>query len=218
MICTLSNSSCTSLSMLTQLWTHKALPHTLEDLFFSRLPDSVWTACNWLDSTLLQQAKQPGDSTACKAAGRATQQQASQAHLQLLLRLVPEAPLGGQLLLQAAQLHLQLRRLLTPCLLLAWCCCGAGAGAWCRCVASGCQILASCLRARVQPSHAVPAWLCRQPHIMVVVGGVIPPSDFQALLDAGAAAIFPPGTVIAEAAIKLLEQLNARLGYSQQAA
>ena len=54
--------------------------------------------------------------------------------------------------------------------------------------------------------------------IMVVVGGVIPPSDFQALLDAGAAAIFPPGTVIAEAAIKLLEQLNARLGYSQQAA
>ncbi len=54
--------------------------------------------------------------------------------------------------------------------------------------------------------------------IMVVVGGVIPPSDFQALLDAGAAAIFPPGTVIADAAIKLLEQLNARLGYSQQAA
>ena len=54
--------------------------------------------------------------------------------------------------------------------------------------------------------------------IMVVVGGVIPPSDVQALLDAGAAAIFPPGTVIAEAAIKLLEQLNARLGYSQQAA
>ena len=53
---------------------------------------------------------------------------------------------------------------------------------------------------------------------MVVVGGVIPPSDFQALLDAGAAAIFPPGTVIADAAIKLLEQLNARLGYSQQAA
>jgi methylmalonyl-CoA mutase len=54
--------------------------------------------------------------------------------------------------------------------------------------------------------------------VMVVVGGVIPPSDFQALLDAGAAAIFPPGTVIAEAAIQLLEQLNARLGYSQAAA
>ena len=54
--------------------------------------------------------------------------------------------------------------------------------------------------------------------IMVVVGGVIPPSDFQALRDAGAAAIFPPGTVIAEAAIEMLEKLNARLGYSQAAA
>ena len=53
--------------------------------------------------------------------------------------------------------------------------------------------------------------------ILVVVGGVIPPSDIQALLDAGAAAIFPPGTVIADAAIRLLEQLNARLGYSQAA-
>jgi methylmalonyl-CoA mutase len=54
--------------------------------------------------------------------------------------------------------------------------------------------------------------------MLVVVGGVIPPADFQTLLDAGAAAIFPPGTVIAEAAIKLLEELNARLGYSQAAA
>jgi methylmalonyl-CoA mutase len=54
--------------------------------------------------------------------------------------------------------------------------------------------------------------------IMVVVGGVIPPTDFQALRDAGAAAIFPPGTVIAEAAIELLEKLNAKLGYSQAAA
>jgi len=54
--------------------------------------------------------------------------------------------------------------------------------------------------------------------IMVVVGGVIPPSDFQALRDAGAAAIFPPGTVIAQAAIELLEKLNAKLGYSQAAA
>jgi methylmalonyl-CoA mutase len=53
---------------------------------------------------------------------------------------------------------------------------------------------------------------------MIVVGGVIPPQDFDALKDAGAAAIFPPGTVIAEAAIALLEQLNARLGYAQQAA
>ena len=51
--------------------------------------------------------------------------------------------------------------------------------------------------------------------IMIVVGGVIPPQDFQALLDAGAAAIFPPGTVIADAAEKLLDGLNRKLGYAQ---
>jgi methylmalonyl-CoA mutase len=54
-----------------------------------------------------------------------------------------------------------------------------------------------------------------RPDIMMVVGGVIPPQDFQALTDAGAAAIYPPGTVIAEAAIDLLEKLNAQLGYAQ---
>ncbi len=43
--------------------------------------------------------------------------------------------------------------------------------------------------------------------IMIVVGGVIPPQDFDALRAAGAAAIFPPGTVIAEAAIELLDKL-----------
>jgi methylmalonyl-CoA mutase len=51
--------------------------------------------------------------------------------------------------------------------------------------------------------------------IMIVVGGVIPPQDFQALIDAGAAAIFPPGTVIADAAIKLIENLNQKLGYTE---
>jgi methylmalonyl-CoA mutase len=50
---------------------------------------------------------------------------------------------------------------------------------------------------------------------MIVVGGVIPPQDFQALLEAGAAAIFPPGTVIADAAEKLLDGLNHKLGYAQ---
>ena len=50
--------------------------------------------------------------------------------------------------------------------------------------------------------------------IMIVVGGVIPPQDFDALYEAGAAAIFPPGTVIADAAGDLLEKLNAQLGYS----
>ncbi len=54
--------------------------------------------------------------------------------------------------------------------------------------------------------------------IMTVIGGVIPPQDHQPLLDAGVEAIFVPGTVIAEAAIELLEKLNARLGYAQRAA
>ena len=54
-----------------------------------------------------------------------------------------------------------------------------------------------------------------RPDIMVVVGGVIPPGDFQTLYDEGAAAIFPPGTVIAEAAADLLDKLNAQLGYAQ---
>jgi len=49
--------------------------------------------------------------------------------------------------------------------------------------------------------------------ILVVVGGVIPPQDFDALRAAGAAAIFPPGTVIADAAIDLMHKLNAQLGY-----
>jgi len=48
-----------------------------------------------------------------------------------------------------------------------------------------------------------------RPDIMIVVGGVIPPQDFDALRDAGAAAIYPPGTVISEAALELLEKLRA---------
>jgi methylmalonyl-CoA mutase len=51
--------------------------------------------------------------------------------------------------------------------------------------------------------------------IMIVVGGVIPPQDFAALMEAGATAIFPPGTNIAEAAASLLDGLNRKLGYSQ---
>jgi methylmalonyl-CoA mutase len=47
--------------------------------------------------------------------------------------------------------------------------------------------------------------------IMIVVGGVIPPQDFDELKAAGAAAIFPPGTVIAESAKELLDKLNAQL-------
>ncbi|MGH3640085.1 MAG: methylmalonyl-CoA mutase [Mycobacterium sp.] len=52
-----------------------------------------------------------------------------------------------------------------------------------------------------------------RPDIMVVVGGVIPPGDFEELYEAGATAIFPPGTVIADAAIGLLQKLAERLGY-----
>ena len=51
--------------------------------------------------------------------------------------------------------------------------------------------------------------------IMMVVGGVIPEGDFEALYDAGAAAIFPPGTNIPKAAEQLLHELNVRLGYAQ---
>ncbi|RNL62970.1 methylmalonyl-CoA mutase [Nocardioides marmoriginsengisoli] len=49
--------------------------------------------------------------------------------------------------------------------------------------------------------------------IMVVVGGVIPPDDVPTLLEMGAAAVYPPGTVIAESAIELLAKLSARLGH-----
>ncbi|WP_424189522.1 methylmalonyl-CoA mutase [Actinokineospora sp. G85] len=49
--------------------------------------------------------------------------------------------------------------------------------------------------------------------IMIVVGGVIPPQDFDELRAAGAAAIFPPGTVIADAAAELLKKLAAQHGY-----
>ncbi|OBG92798.1 methylmalonyl-CoA mutase, partial [Mycobacterium sp. E136] len=52
-----------------------------------------------------------------------------------------------------------------------------------------------------------------RPDIMIVVGGVIPPGDFDELYAAGATAIFPPGTVIADAAVGLLHKLAERLGY-----
>jgi len=51
--------------------------------------------------------------------------------------------------------------------------------------------------------------------VMTVIGGVIPPQDYPALYEAGVTAIFPPGTVIAAAALELLQKLNEQLGYSQ---
>jgi methylmalonyl-CoA mutase len=48
--------------------------------------------------------------------------------------------------------------------------------------------------------------------IMIVAGGVIPPDDFEAVREAGADAIFPPGTVIPEAAENLVDTLLAAAG------
>jgi methylmalonyl-CoA mutase len=54
--------------------------------------------------------------------------------------------------------------------------------------------------------------------IMIVVGGVIPPADYPALFEAGAKAVFGPGTNIADAAADLLVKLNVALGYGPKAA
>jgi methylmalonyl-CoA mutase len=56
-----------------------------------------------------------------------------------------------------------------------------------------------------------------RPDIAVVVGGVIPPADFDELRAGGADAIYPPGTVIGEAASGLIELLLERLGHAQAA-
>ncbi|MBN9013194.1 MAG: cobalamin-dependent protein, partial [Rhizobiales bacterium] len=53
--------------------------------------------------------------------------------------------------------------------------------------------------------------------IMIIVGGVVPPQDYDALYKSGAEAIFPPGTVIADAAEELIHKLNTRLGHSEAA-
>jgi methylmalonyl-CoA mutase len=53
-------------------------------------------------------------------------------------------------------------------------------------------------------------------HILIVVGGVIPPADVATLFEMGAAAVFPPGTIIPDAARELLEKLSAHLGYAQR--
>lgn len=49
--------------------------------------------------------------------------------------------------------------------------------------------------------------------IMIVIGGVIPPDDVPTLKEMGAAAVFLPGTVIAESALELLEDLSQQLGH-----
>ena len=47
-------------------------------------------------------------------------------------------------------------------------------------------------------------------NVMIAIGGVIPPQDHEAVAKAGAGAIFPPGTVIPEAAELLIDALMAR--------
>ncbi|HJU33072.1 MAG TPA: methylmalonyl-CoA mutase [Hyphomicrobiaceae bacterium] len=54
--------------------------------------------------------------------------------------------------------------------------------------------------------------------IMIVVGGVIPPADYDTLYAAGAKAVFGPGTNIPKAAADLIDKLNAELGYGPRAA
>ncbi|MFJ6725276.1 methylmalonyl-CoA mutase [Streptomyces sp. NPDC091281] len=50
--------------------------------------------------------------------------------------------------------------------------------------------------------------------IMIVVGGVIPPQDVPTLLEMGATAVFPPGTVIPDAAYDLVNRLAGDLGHT----
>jgi methylmalonyl-CoA mutase len=50
--------------------------------------------------------------------------------------------------------------------------------------------------------------------VLIVVGGVIPPDDVPTLKEMGAVAVFPPGTVIADAAQDLLRTLSDRLGHA----
>ena len=49
--------------------------------------------------------------------------------------------------------------------------------------------------------------------IVIVAGGVIPPDDYEKLYEAGAAAVFGPGTVIGEAAVELVRQLAVSAGH-----
>ncbi|MEM1349414.1 MAG: methylmalonyl-CoA mutase, partial [Myxococcota bacterium] len=56
-----------------------------------------------------------------------------------------------------------------------------------------------------------------RPDVLVVVGGVIPPQDYEALYEHGAAAIFGPGTVISKAAMELLSTLEDALGFTEVA-
>ncbi|MNH31458.1 Methylmalonyl-CoA mutase large subunit [compost metagenome] len=51
--------------------------------------------------------------------------------------------------------------------------------------------------------------------IIIIVGGVIPAQDYDFLYNAGAVAIFGPGTVIPVSAQKIIEEIYKRLGYEE---
>ena len=51
-----------------------------------------------------------------------------------------------------------------------------------------------------------------------MVGGVVPPQDYERTYSAGAKAIFPPGTVISDAAVDLIAKISAVLGHTVEAA
>jgi len=50
--------------------------------------------------------------------------------------------------------------------------------------------------------------------VIVIAGGVIPPQDYEFLKEHGASLIFGPGTLIPVAAVRILKELNERLGYA----
>ena len=48
-------------------------------------------------------------------------------------------------------------------------------------------------------------------HVLVIVGGVVPPQDYAVLEKAGAAAIFGPGTRVPDAARRVIDLIHAAL-------
>ena len=71
---------------------------------------------------------------------------------------------------------------------------------------------------RVAIGRAITLVESRRDDIMIVVGGVIPPSDYDILFKEGAKAVFGPGTNIPVAAADLLDKLNVQMGYGPKVA
>ena len=56
-----------------------------------------------------------------------------------------------------------------------------------------------------------------RPDILLVLGGIVPARDHEAVQAAGVDAIFPPGTAVTEAAAQLMDALAAAHGFAQKA-